>query len=148
MYRENIDKQIASAMKSGDNVRLAVWRSVKTEFVKFQTSGSNTELTDEKELQIITKMVQQRKDSIEQYTKAGRADLAKAEQAELEILSSLLPNEPTEDDIHTVIQSLAAGRETSFTMKDMRDVMTAVRAKYPTVNGGLVSNIFKTHYIK
>lgn len=148
MYRENIDKQIASAMKSGDNVRLAVWRSVKTEFVKFQTSGSNTELTDEKELQIITKMVQQRKDSIEQYTKAGRADLAKAEQAELEILSSLLPNEPTEDDIHAVIQGLAAGRETSFTMKDMRDVMTAVRAKYPTVNGGLVSNIFKTHYIK
>lgn len=148
MYRENIDKQIASAMKSGDNVRLAVWRSVKTEFVKFQTSGSNVELTDEKELQIITKMVQQRKDSIEQYTKAGRADLAKAEQAELEILSSLLPNEPTEDDIHAVIQGLAAGRETSFTMKDMRDVMTAVRAKYPTVNGGLVSNIFKTHYIK
>ena len=148
MYRENIDKQIASAMKSGDNVRLAVWRSVKTEFVKFQTSGSNTELTDEKELQIITKMVQQRKDSIEQYTKAGRDDLAKAEQAELEILSSLLPNEPTEDDIHAVIQGLAAGREASFTMKDMRDVMTAVRAKYPTVNGGLVSNIFKTHYIK
>ena len=148
MYRENIDKQIASAMKSGDNVRLAVWRSVKTEFVKFQTSGSNAELTDEKELQIITKMVQQRKDSVEQYTKAGRADLAKAEQAELEILSSLLPNEPTEDDIHAVIQGLAAGRETSFTMKDMRDVMTAVRAKYPTVNGGLVSNIFKTHYIK
>lgn len=148
MYRENIDKQIASAMKSGDNVRLAVWRSVKTEFVKFQTSGSQTELTDEKELQIITKMVQQRKDSVEQYTKAGRDDLAKAEQAELEILSSLLPNEPTEDDIHAVIQGLAAGREASFTMKDMRDVMTAVRAKYPTVNGGLVSNIFKTHYIK
>lgn len=147
MYRENIDKQIASAMKSGDNVRLAVWRSVKTEFVKFQTSGSNIELTDEKELQIITKMVQQRKDSVEQYTKAERFDLAKAEQAELEILSSLLPNEPTEENIHAVIQSLADGRE-SFTMKDMRDVMSAVRAKYPTVNGGIVSNIFKTHYIK
>lgn len=147
MYRETIDKQISSAMKSGNNVRLAVWRSVKTEFVRFQTSGSNAELTDEKELQIITKMVQQRKDSVEQYTKAGREDLAKAEQAELEILSSLLPNEPTEDDIHSVIQSLAAGRD-AFTMKDMRDVMTAVRAKYPTVNGGLVSNIFKTHYIK
>ena len=147
MYRETIDKQISSAMKSGNNVRLAVWRSVKTEFVRFQTSGSNAELTDEKELQIITKMVQQRKDSVEQYTKAGREDLAKAEQAELEILSSLLPNEPTEDDIHAVIQSLAAGRD-AFTMKDMRDVMTAVRAKYPTVNGGLVSNIFKTHYLK
>ena len=146
MYRENIDKQIASAMKSGDNVRLAVWRSIKTEFVKFQTSGSNTELTDEKELQIITKMVQQRKDPIEQYTLAKRDDLAQAEQAELDILSSFLPKEPTEDDIHNVIRELAVSHGT-FTMKDMRDVMTAVRAKYPTVNGGTVSKIFKEHYI-
>lgn len=146
MYRENIDKQIASAMKNGDNVRLAVWRSIKTEFVRFETSGANAELTDEKELQIITKMVQQRKDSIEQYTIAGREDLAKAEQAELAILSSFLPKDPTEEDIHTVIKEFSTGRE-PLTMKDMRDVMTAVRAKYPTVNGGLVSKIFREHYI-
>lgn len=145
MYRENIDKQIASAMKSGDNVRLSVWRSIKTEFVKFQTSGSNIELTDDKELQIIQKMAQQRLESKEQYTKAGRTDLANAEDAEYTILNSLLPQEPTEEDIHAVIKNL--GRD-SFTMKDMRDVMSAVRAKYPTVNGGLVSKIFKENYIQ
>lgn len=147
MYRENIDKQIASAMKSGDNVRLAVWRSIKTEFVKFQTSGANAELTDEKELQIITKMVQQRKDSVEQYTKAERFDLAKAEQAELDILASFLPKEPTEDDIRGAIQEFATEIARTLTMKDMRDVMAAVRAKYPTVNGGLVSKIFRENYI-
>lgn len=143
MYRENIDKQIASAMKSGDNVRLAVWRSIKTEFVKFQTSGSNSELTDEKELQIISKMVQQRKDSIEQYLTANRKDLANAEQAELDILASFLPKEPSEDDIRNLIKEIFAYREQPPTMKDMRDVMTAVRAEYPTVNGSLVSKIFK-----
>lgn len=143
MYRESIDKQIASAMKSGDNVRLAVWRSIKTEFVKFQTSGSNSELTDEKELQIISKMVQQRKDSIEQYLAANRKDLANAEQAELDILASFLPKEPTEDDIRSLIKEIFAYREQPPTMKDMRDVMTAVRAEYPTVNGSLVSKIFK-----
>lgn len=146
MYRENIDKQIASAMKNGDTVRLAVWRSIKTEFVRFQTSGSNAELTDEKELQIITKMVQQRKDSIEQYAQAGRNDLVQNEQAELDILASFLPKEPTENDIHAVIRDLSI-TYASFTMKDMKDVMAAVKAKYPTVNGGLVSKIFRENYI-
>lgn len=147
MYRENIDKQIASAMKSGDNVKLAVWRSIKTEFVKFQTSSADAQLTDEKELQIITKMVQQRKDSVDQYTKANRLDLAKTEQAELDILSGFLPKDPTEDDIRNIINEFFAYREQPPMMKDMRDVMIAVRVKYPTVNGGMVSKIFKEEFI-
>lgn len=147
MYRENIDKQIASAMKNGDHVRLAVWRSVKTEFVKFQTSGNGIELSDDKEMQIINKMVQQRKDSIEQYTNANRIELATAEQKELDILLSLLPKEPSENDIIQAIDDLITSRNITPTMKDMRDVMTHVKTKYPTVNGGLVSKIFKEKYI-
>jgi uncharacterized protein YqeY len=88
-------------------------------------------------------MVQQRKDSIEQYLAANRKDLANAEQAELDILASFLPKEPTEDDIRSLIKEIFAYREQPPTMKDMRDVMTAVRAEYPTVNGSLVSKIFK-----
>lgn len=147
MYREDIDKQIASAMKNGDTVRLAVWRSIKTEFVRFQTSGSNSELTDDKELQIINKMVQQRKDSIEQYNQAGRIDLAQNEQAELDILASFLPKEPTEEDIHDLIKDIFKYREEPPTMKDMKNVIAAVKAEYPTVNGGLVSKIFRENYI-
>lgn len=147
MYRENIDKQIASAMKNGDHVRLAVWRSVKTEFVKFQTSGNGIELSDDKEMQIINKMVQQRKDSIEQYTNANRIELATAEQKELDILLSLLPKEPSENDIIQAIDDLITSRNITPTMKDMRDVMTHVKTKYPTVNGGLVSKIFREKYI-
>lgn len=147
MYREDIDKQIASAMKNGDTIRLAVWRSIKTEFVRFQTSGSNSELTDDKELHIINKMVQQRKDSIEQYNQAGRIDLAQNEQAELDILASFLPKEPTEEDIHDLIKDIFAYREEPPTMKDMKDVIAAVKAEYPTVNGGLVSKIFRENYI-
>lgn len=147
MYREVIDKQIASAMKNGDYLHLTVWRAIKSEFVKFQTSGSGIELNDEKEMQIITKMVQQRKDSIEQYTKAGRLELANAEESELKILSSLLPKEPTEDDINNAIHDYVATLTTKPTIKEMRDVMAFVKAKYPTVNGGLVSKIFREQYI-
>lgn len=105
MYREEIDKQIANSMKNGNHLKLSVWRAIKTEFVKYQTSGSNMELTDEKELQIIKKMVQQRKDSIEIYSQAGRLSLVEVEKNEMMMLQSLLPNEPDEDDIIKEIEN-------------------------------------------
>ena len=147
MYREVIDKQIAKAMKDGNHLQLTIWRAIKTEFVKFQTSGANIELTDDKEMQIITKMVQQRKDSIEQYTKTGRTELAALEENEMKFLSSLLPNDPPDEDIVNTIEEFAKTKETKLTIKDMRDVMTFVKTKYPTANGGLVSKIFRENYI-
>ena len=147
MYREIIDKQIASAMKNGNTLQLAVWRAVKTEFVKFKTSGTGIELTDDKELQIIQKMVLQRKDSLELYRSAGRNELADAEEAEMNFLLTLLPKEPTETDITNCIQEFFSGKDIKPTMKDMRDVMTFVKSKFPTVNGGLVSKIYRENYI-
>lgn len=147
MYREIIDKQIASAMKNGEHVKLTVWRSIKSEFVKYITSGSGVELTDEKELQIISKMVQQRKESLEQYISANRTDLASVEEQEMTILQALLPIEPTEDDINDRIKEYLETISEKPTMKHMRDVMTFVKSKYPTVNGGVVSKLFKENYI-
>lgn len=147
MYREVIDKQIANAMKNADHLQLSIWRAIKTEFVKYQTSGANMELTDDKELQIITKMVQQRKDSFEQYKQAGRLELAIAEELEMKALLNLLPKEPTEDDITTCIDEFLLNYNGKPTMKDMRDVMAFVKSKFPTVNGGLVSKIFREKYI-
>lgn len=147
MYKEVIDKQIASAMKNGEHIKLTVWRSIKTEFVKFQTTGKNVELTDEKEMQIIRKMVQQRKDSIEQYVKAGRESLAAAEEQELNILQGLLPNEPTEEEVNEVIKTFVESKNGSVTIKDLQGVMIAVKSQYPTVNGGVVANIFRQNYI-
>ena len=147
MYREDIDKKIANAMKSGNETETLVWRAIKTEFIKFRTSGANVELTDDKELQIINKMLQQRKDSFEEYKKAGREDLAISEQKEMELLSSLLPKEPTEEDIDNAIKEFVSSKNETPTMKDMRDVMTFVKSKYPTVNGGIVSKLFKEKYI-
>ena len=147
MYREDIDKKIANAMKSGNETETLVWRAIKTEFIKFRTSGANVELTDDKELQIINKMLQQRKDSFEEYKKAGREDLAISEQKEMELLSSLLPKEPTEEDIDNAIKEFVSSENETPTMKDMRDVMSFVKTKYPTVNGGIVSKLFKEKYI-
>lgn len=144
MYREIVDKQIASAMKNGEHLKLSVWRSIKTEFMKFKTSGTKEELTDEKEITIIKKMAQQRKDSIEQYIKAGRESLANAEEQELEILQSLLPNDPTEEDIENAINEFLSSKEETPSMKIMKEVMHFVKSKYPTADGGIVSKIFRT----
>ena len=138
MYNEVIDKQIASAMKNGEHLKLSVWRSIKNEFLKFKTSGTKEELTDEKEISIIRKMAQQRKDSIEQYIKGGREMLAQAEQQELDVLNSLLPKEPTEEEIDAVIKEFVDSRQTPVSIKDLKSVMATVKMKYPTANGGIL----------
>lgn len=142
MYYEEIDKHIAQAMKNGERIKLSVWRAIKNEFVKFKTSGSNVELTEEKELQIINKMVSQRKDSIEQFKQAGRTDLVTTEEQELSVLTSLLPKEPTEEEIETLIKEFISTKD-SISIKDMKTVMSYVKTTYPTANGGTISKIFK-----
>jgi uncharacterized protein YqeY len=147
MYKEIVDKEIALAMKNGEQIKLTVWRSIKNEFIKFRTSGKNEELTDEKELTIIKKMAQQRKDSIEQYINAGRELLADVERKELDILTSLLPKEPTEVEISDLINKYVSSLTEKPSMKDMKSVMDYVKTTYPTVNGGIVSKIFKENFI-
>ena len=147
MYNEVIDKQIASAMKNGEHLKLTVWSSIKNEFLKFKTSGTKEELTDEKEISIIKKMAQQRKDSIEQYKNAGRESLAQAEQQELDILNSLLPKEPTEEEINAVIKEFVDSKQEPVSIKDLKSVMATVKMKYPTANGGMVTKLFRENYI-
>ena len=91
-------------------------------------------------------MVQQRKDSIEIYSQAGRLSLVEAEKNEMMMLQSLLPNEPDEDDIIKEIENYLKDRVDNPTMKDMKDVMKQVKSKYPTVDGSLVSRIFREKY--
>lgn len=149
MIREKLDEMIASALKAGKHDELDVWRSIKTAYVNYKTAKAHNEITDEVELQIIGKMVAQRKDSIEQYTNGGRIDLAQKEEKELEILASLLPKEPTinelEDATRMAISALALQKEEGYkiSMKDMKDIMSMVKMEYPTANGGVISKIVR-----
>lgn len=142
MIREKIDAMIAQSMKDGKLAFTTVWRAVKTEFTKYKTAKAGNELDDAVELNIIQKMVAQRKDAYEQYKSAGRNDLAAIEEYEYKFLETLLPKEPTEDEIKEAITEATVGIDTP-TMKNMKDVMNFVKGKYPTVNGGVVSKLFK-----
>lgn len=143
MFRETIEHRIADAMKTGNNTELAVWRAIKNEFLIYKTAKAGNELTDAVELKLIQKLASQRKDSFEQYSAAGRNDLAENERNEMVILEKLLPKEPTEEELKAEIEKAVNELDHAPEMKDMKTIQSVVRSKFPTVNGGTVAKLFK-----
>lgn len=143
----DINKHIAEAMKKRETERLNVLKLIKTELVKAEKNG--TKLDDASETKILLKMVEQRKDSIEQYTKGSRKDLAEAEQKEIDIINEFIPNMPTEEDIEKyTLESIGKyiaqnDADYKLSMKDMKPIITMVQEKYPMANGKIVSQVLK-----
>lgn len=142
MLNSKLNELIAESMKNQDSVKVNVLRLIKTEFVKKEKEGK--ELTEAIEATILTKMVAQREDSINQFTKANRFDLVEKEQAELSILKEFAPKEVSEEDIIAETEKIIANME-SVSMKDMKNILAEVQKTYPTANGKIVSQIVKAH---
>ena len=145
MYSEVVDHNIAKFLKENDAVNLAVWRSIKAEFLNYKTAKAGNVLNDAVELNILGKMLAQRKDSASQFREGGRVDLAEKEEKEAEVLSALIPKEPTEDELEEAIKEAIATFPEGYavSMRDMKTIQGAVKEKYPTANGGVVANIFR-----
>lgn len=144
----DIDKKIAEAMKSHDEVALRTYRLIKTEFVNAIKNG--TTIDNAIEIKLINKMIAQHKDSIAQYEAGNRADLASNEAEELKILQTLVPAEPTEEEIMACIIKCINEFRTShlseteqLSMKHMKQILSMVQLEYPTASGKLVSSILK-----
>jgi uncharacterized protein YqeY len=146
MLREKLNELIKNAMLSHDNTRLEVIRSIKTAFTNFEKEGK--ELTDADESKILLKMVSQREDSIEQYNKGVRYDLAEKEQNELNILKEYVPKQPTDEEITNLTKGVIAAFETQngrkVEMRDMKTILTEVQKTYPSANGKIVSGVVKS----
>jgi uncharacterized protein YqeY len=131
-----------AAMKGGEKARLGVIRLI-TAAIKQREVDERIELDDEQVLVVLDKMVKQRRDSIKQYTDAGREDLAAVEQAEVEIIQTYLPAALGEDEIAAIVEAAIAETGAS-SMADMGKVMGIVK---PQVQGrgdmGAVSGIVK-----
>jgi len=129
-------------MKGGDKPRLAVIRLINAA-IKQREVDERIELNDEQVLAVLDKMVKQRRDSIKQYSDAGRSDLADAEQAEVEIIQEYLPAALSDDEIAAIIEQAIADTGAA-SMADMGKVMGKVK---PQVQGradmGAVSGLVK-----
>ena len=125
--KAQITEDMKSAMKAGDKDRLKVVRLMLAA-VKQVEVDTRKDLDDAAVLGVIEKMVKQRKDSVEQYTKGGRQDLADIEQAEIGILDTYLPEKLSDDELAALIDEViaATGAES---IRDMGKVMGGIKAK-------------------
>ena len=104
---EKINEDLKNAMKSGDKLRLEVIRSIRALILEFEKSGSGKQLNPEEELRMLTTAAKKRKESIEQFRKGNRDDLADKEEAELKIIEEYLPKQLSEDEILEEIKKIA-----------------------------------------
>ena len=118
-------------------------RMLLAEIKRYQID-EKTEATDEVVLTIINKMVKQRKDSIEQFTKGGRDDLASKEKDQLEVIKQYLPEQLSEDKIREIVEATVNSTQAS-SMQDMGKVMGAIKSELQgKADMGLVSQIVKS----
>jgi len=125
---EQIRSELTAAMKARDAERLSTLRMLQSAF-KYQQIESGHELSDEEAMTVIRKAVKQRLDSIEQYTKGNRPELAEKERREMDLLKTWLPPELTDEEIEAGIREIitATGAQSK---KDMGKVMKEASAKY------------------
>ena len=124
---DQVSADIAAAMKARDASRLSALRMLKAAVMN-KSVEKGRDLDDAEVLQVVASLVKQRRDSIEQFEKAGRADLVAKESSELAVLQSYLPPSATPEEINAAVAEAVA--ETGATSaKDLGKVMKAVMPK-------------------
>lgn len=141
--KDQIIADITAAMKAKEADRLSTLRMVKANLMNRQIEKGG-ELTDEEVSKALQSLVKQRRDSVEQYEKAGRPELAAKEQAEIAVIEAYLPQAATAEEIEQAVAEAVAETGAS-SMKEMGIVMKAAQAKLQgkTADGKLVSEAVK-----
>jgi uncharacterized protein YqeY len=142
---EQIQKDIVAAMKAREEHRLSTLRMVKSA-LKNREVEKMAPLDEKESQQVLTTLIKQRKDSVEQFTKGGRQEMADREAAEIVLIESYLPKAAGEAEIVAGVKA-AIAEMGSPTMKDMGTVMKTAMAKFATqgmrVDGKVVSEAVK-----
>ena len=109
--KERISEDIKSAMKAKDKIRLETVRGIKKAIlekeVALRPKGQDS-LTEEHEIELLAQLAKQRRDSIEQYSNAGRDDLADKERQELAILETYLPEQINDTELESIVDEIIA----------------------------------------
>jgi uncharacterized protein YqeY len=140
---EQVHKDMIESMKTKQELRLETLRMVKSA-LKSKEIDKRAPLEEKEELAILSTLIKQRKDSIEQFTKGGRQELADKEAKEIVFIEGYMPKSLGEDEIVATVKAVIAEMG-SPTMKDMGNVMKATMAKFggARVDGKVVSETVK-----
>lgn len=142
--KQQIISDLTASMKAQDAARTSTLRMVKAAFMNREIEKGG-ELDDEEMMKLLRSLVKQRRDSIEQYEKGGRQELADKEQSEIVVIEAYLPQAASREEIEKAIDAALA--ETGATsMKDMGRVMKAAQTALAGKNadGRVVSDLVKT----
>ncbi|MBK9948493.1 MAG: GatB/YqeY domain-containing protein [Nitrospira sp.] len=140
---DRLTEDLKFAMKSRDQLRMDVIRMIKAAVLNKEVELKR-DLDDAEMSRVMTTLVKQRRESIEQFEKAQRQELAAKERQEIEIIESYLPKSLSPEELETLVTSVIADTG-SRSIKDLGAVMKAVMARLggQTVDGKLVSELVK-----
>jgi uncharacterized protein YqeY len=125
---EQIQKDITAAMKGHEEKRLSCLRMVKTA-LKNREIDKMAPLDDKEAQQVLSTLIKQRKESVEQFTKGGRQEMADSEATEIKIIEAYMPKAAGENEIVAGVKAVI-GEMGSPTLKDMGTVMKNVMARF------------------
>lgn len=139
--QEQLVNDMKEAMKSGDSVKVSTIRMLKAAIKnkEIEKGGTSYKLSDKETLEVIVTAIKQRKDSIEQFTKGNRQDLADKEKKELEILQAYMPPQMSDEDVKAEVKKAIAETSAS-SQKDMGKVMKVLMPRIAGRADGAVVN--------
>ena len=140
--KKRITDDMKSAMKAKDKQALKAVRMI-LEAIKQKEIDERIELDDAQVMTVIQKMVKQRKDSISQFSDAGRSDLVEIEEAELETINNYMPEQLSDEEVASVVDK-AINDSGANSMKDMGKLMGMLKGQLDgKADMGLVSRLIK-----
>jgi len=141
---ERISTDLKEAMKAKDQAKVRSIRAIKAAILLLKTDGSGQEITPDKEIKLVQKLVKQRKDSMDIYLKQDREDLAAVEREEITVLEAYLPEQISEAELTDIIKKIIETTGASG-MSDMGKVMgIASKELAGKADGKTISGIVKT----
>jgi len=141
--KKRITDDMKSAMKAKDKQALKAVRMI-LEAIKQKEIDERIELNDAQVMTVIQKMVKQRKDSISQFSDAGRSDLVEIEEAELEIINNYMPEQLSEEEVASFVDK-AINYTGANSMKDMGKLMGMLKSQLQgKADMSLVSQLIKS----
>jgi hypothetical protein len=141
--RDRVNSDLTKAMKTRDATRLSVLRMMKTA-IRHREIELRGELEDPQAVQVLLSLIKQRRDSVEQFTKGNRPELAQKEAGEIKVIEEYLPEAVSDDEVAKTVEEVL--RETGATsLKDIGRVMKECMARFAgrPVDGNKVSLLVK-----
>jgi uncharacterized protein YqeY len=142
--KDKINDELKAAMIAKNSVRTETLRSIRAEILKADKAGLDREMTEEEEIEMLSKQAKMRRESIEQFESAGRTDLVDKEKAQLEIIGEFLPEQMSQEEAESIVDGII--KETgAVDQKDFGKVMGgAMKELKGKIDGKVIQDIVKS----